>query len=188
MKLSKTCNKHLPNSVIHEQKSHKQYFFPMAKIVLLSLFLPGTAAGDSGPVREGVTLAGEPTGDGEGPRIPGRWGEVCGEKGDWAGLLCSPWLLDTPEVLTPGLRAPSVPVGRSSMDPERSWSKRRNTGWWWVVQGKLSKSNLLIHSGCLSVDCKGWTGSSANHTNFFYFCRQIHITANDFLFLIVCVS
>lgn len=34
--------------------------------------LPGTAAGDSGPVREGVTLAGEPTGEGEGPRMPGR--------------------------------------------------------------------------------------------------------------------
>lgn len=37
-----------------------------------------------------VTLAGEPTGDGEGPRMPGKWGDVCGEKGDWAGLLCSP--------------------------------------------------------------------------------------------------
>lgn len=54
------------------------------------IWLPGTAAGDSGPVREGVTLAGEPTGEGEGPRMPGRWGDVCGEKGDWAGLLCSP--------------------------------------------------------------------------------------------------
>ncbi|TNN86078.1 hypothetical protein EYF80_003495 [Liparis tanakae] len=52
--------------------------------------LPGTAAGDRGPVREVVTLAGEPTGDGEGPRMPGKWGDVCGEKGDWAGLLCSP--------------------------------------------------------------------------------------------------
>lgn len=84
------------------------------------IWLPGTAAGERGPVREGVTLAGEPTGEGEGPRMPGRWGEVCGEKGDWAGLLCSPWELDTPEVLTPGLRAPSVPVGRSSMEPDRS--------------------------------------------------------------------
>lgn len=55
-----------------------------------SLTLPGNAAGDSGPVRDGVMLAGEPTGDGEGPRVPGRWGGVCGEKGDWAGLLCSP--------------------------------------------------------------------------------------------------
>lgn len=77
-------------------------------------------AGDRGPVRGVLALAGEPAGDGEGPLMPGRWGEVWGEKGDCAGLLCSPWLLDTPEVLTPGLRAPSVPVGRSSMDPERS--------------------------------------------------------------------
>lgn len=72
------------------------YFRPfLSRIVCSSLLkpdilLPGTAAGDSGPVRDGVTLAGEPTGDGEGPRIPGRCGEVCGEKGDWAGLLCSP--------------------------------------------------------------------------------------------------
>lgn len=93
----------------------------------MPLPLPGTAAGESGPVREGVTLAGEPTGDGEGPRMPGRCGEVCGEKGDWAGLLCSPWLLDTPEVLTPGLRAPSVPVGRSSMEPDRSWQEMSHT-------------------------------------------------------------
>lgn len=91
--------------------------------------LPGTAAGDRGPVREGVTLAGEPTGDGEGPRMPGRWGEVCGEKGDWAGLLCSPWLLDTPEVLTPGLKAPSVPVGRSSMEPDKSLKEKSNRTW-----------------------------------------------------------
>lgn len=45
-------------------------------IMLEVLTLPGTAAGDSGPVRDGVTLAGEPTGDGEGPRMPGRWGGV----------------------------------------------------------------------------------------------------------------
>lgn len=86
---------------------------------------PGMLAGESGPVRGVLALAGDPAGEGEGPRMPGRWGEVWGEKGDWAGLLCSPWLLDTPEVLTPGLRAPSVPVGRSSMDPERSWKHRQ---------------------------------------------------------------
>lgn len=84
------------------------------------IWVPGIVAGERGPVREVVALAGEPAGDGEGPRMPGRWGEVWGEKGDWARLLCSPWLLDTPEVLTPGLREPSVPVGRSSMEPERS--------------------------------------------------------------------
>lgn len=77
-------------------------------------------AGDSGPVRGVLALAGEPAGEGEGPRMPCRWGEVWGEKGDWAWLLCSPWLLDTPDVLTPGLSAPSAPVGRSSMDPDRS--------------------------------------------------------------------
>lgn len=81
---------------------------------------PGMLAGDSGPVRGVLALAGEPAGEGEGPRMPCRWGEVWGEKGDWAWLLCSPWLLDTPDVLTPGLNAPSAPVGRSSMDPDRS--------------------------------------------------------------------
>lgn len=87
-------------------------------------------AGERGPVREGVALAGEPTGDGEGPRMPDMWGEVCGENGDWAGLLWSPWLLETPDVLTPGLSAPSAPVGRSSMEP-RSWEgERDNTKWW----------------------------------------------------------
>lgn len=81
---------------------------------------PGMLAGDSGPARGVLALAGEPAGDGEGPRMPWMCGDVCGEKGDWAWLLCSPWLLDTPDVLTPGLSAPSVPVGRSSMDPDRS--------------------------------------------------------------------
>lgn len=41
--------------------------------------LPGIVVGDSGPEREAEALAGEPTG-----------GEVWGEKGDCAGLLCSP--------------------------------------------------------------------------------------------------
>lgn len=37
------------------------------------IWLPaGTAAGESGPERDWATLAGEPTGDGEGPRMPGR--------------------------------------------------------------------------------------------------------------------
>lgn len=27
-------------------------------------------------------------------------------------------------MLTPGLRAPSVPVGRSSMEPDKSWKER----------------------------------------------------------------
>lgn len=82
------------------------------------------APGESGPVREAGPLAGDPTGEGEGLRMPVMWGEVWGEKGDCAGLLCSPWLLDTPDVLTPGLKAPSVPVGRSSMEPDRSCKDR----------------------------------------------------------------
>lgn len=41
--------------------------------------LPGMVAGDRGPERDAVALAGEPTG-----------GDVWGEKGDCAGLLCSP--------------------------------------------------------------------------------------------------
>lgn len=37
---------------------------------------PGMLAGDSGPVRGVLALAGEPAGEGEGPRMPGRWGDV----------------------------------------------------------------------------------------------------------------
>lgn len=37
---------------------------------------PGKLAGESGPVRGVLALAGEPAGEGEGPRIPGRWGDV----------------------------------------------------------------------------------------------------------------
>lgn len=81
---------------------------------------PGMLAGDSGPVRAALALAGEPAGEGEGPLMPGRWGEVCGEKGDWAWLFCSLWLLDTPDAFTLGLRAPSAPIGKSSMEPDRS--------------------------------------------------------------------
>lgn len=83
------------------------------------------AAGERGPERDAVALAGEPTGEGEGPRMPGRWGDVWGENGDCAGLLCSPWLLDTPDVLTPGLSAPSVPVGKSSIEPDRSYTQNK---------------------------------------------------------------
>ena len=92
-------------------------------------------AGDSGPLRPAPALAGEPAGDGEGPRMPGRWGEVWGEKG---GLLWSPWLLETPGVLTPGVLTPgvltpglmaaSVPTGRSSREPDRSWTHAGRRG------------------------------------------------------------
>ena len=83
-----------------------------------------------GPERDWLEPTGEPTGEGEGPlRNPGSRGDTCGEKGDWAGLLCSPWLLVEPEALTAELTATSVPVGRSSMEPDRSWEeKERDTG------------------------------------------------------------
>lgn len=50
----------------------------------------------------------------------GRCGDACGEKGDCAGLLCSPWLLVEPEALTAELNVASVPVGKSSMEPDKS--------------------------------------------------------------------
>ncbi len=76
-----------------------------------------------GPDRDWLEPTGDPTGEGEGPlRMLGTRGEAWGEKGDWAGLLCSPWLLVEPEALTAELRPASVPVGRSSIEPDRSWS------------------------------------------------------------------
>lgn len=50
--------------------------------------IPGILAGEIGPDRDWLLPTGEPTGEGDGP--PGmleRWGDACGEKGDWAGLL-----------------------------------------------------------------------------------------------------
>lgn len=74
-----------------------------------------------GPDRDWLEPTGDPTGEGEGPlRMLGTLGEAWGEKGDWAGLLCSPWLLVDPEALTAELRPASVPVGRSSIEPDRS--------------------------------------------------------------------
>lgn len=86
----------------------------------------GPLAGEMGPEPERdccdcVEPAGEPTGDGEGPLLwLWRCGEACGEKGDCPWLLappCSPWLL---LLLTAEPRPASVPVGRSSMEPDRS--------------------------------------------------------------------
>lgn len=85
------------------------------------IWLPGILAGEIGPDLDWLLPTGEPTGEGDGP--PGmleRWGEACGEKGDCAGLLWSPWLLVDPDALTAELRVASVPVGRSSMEPDRS--------------------------------------------------------------------
>lgn len=87
--------------------------------------IPGTLAGEIGPERDWFEPTGDPTGEGEGgPRAPGRCGEeVRGENGDGAGLLCSPWLLEEPEALAAEPRPASVPVGRSSMEPDRSCNR-----------------------------------------------------------------
>lgn len=89
--------------------------------------LPGILAGEMGPDLDWLLPTGEPTGEGDGPPgMPERCGEAWGENGDCAGLLCSPWLLVEPEALTAELRVASVPVGKSSMDPDKSWGKRKN--------------------------------------------------------------
>lgn len=91
--------------------------------------IPGILAGEIGPDRDWLLPTGEPTGEGDGP--PGmleRWGDACGEKGDWAGLLWSPWLLVEPDALTAELRVASVPVGRSSMEPDRSCERKTQHG------------------------------------------------------------
>ena len=57
----------------------------------LEVGVPGPLAGDIGPERDWPDPAGEAAGEGEGPlRMLERRGEVCGENGDWAWLLCSP--------------------------------------------------------------------------------------------------
>lgn len=87
----------------------------------VGMAVPGILAGEIGPDLDWLLPTGEPTGEGDGP--PGmleRWGDACGEKGDCAGLLWSPWLLVDPDALTAELRVASVPVGRSSMEPDRS--------------------------------------------------------------------
>ena len=52
--------------------------FPIIFLILCAQGIspPGMLAGDSGPVRGVLALAGEPAGEGEGPRMPGRWGDV----------------------------------------------------------------------------------------------------------------
>jgi hypothetical protein len=63
----------------------------------------GPLTGEIGPEpeRDWLEPTGEPTGEGDGPLPrPDRWGDAWGEKGDWDGLLCSPWLLVEPVALT----------------------------------------------------------------------------------------
>ncbi|TNN52545.1 hypothetical protein EYF80_037242 [Liparis tanakae] len=63
------------------------------------------------------------------------WVEPAGEKGDCPWLAappCSPWLLllllleEPPPTLTAEPRPASVPVGRSSIEPDRSWKGRKD--------------------------------------------------------------
>ena len=66
---------------LKKKKSHTQTDTPIRILLLIIMYLismspPGMFAGDNGPVRGVLALAGEPAGDGEGPRIPGRWGDV----------------------------------------------------------------------------------------------------------------
>lgn len=102
----------------------------------------GPLAGEMGPEPDRdcwdwVEPAGEPTGEGEGPLLwLGRCGEAWGEKGDCPWLLappCSPWLLllllEEPPALTAEPRPASVPVGRSSIEPDRSWNRRKDLQW-----------------------------------------------------------
>lgn len=107
----------------------------------------GPLAGEIGPEpeRDGwdwVEPAGDPTGEGEGPLLwPGRLGEAWGEKGDCPWLPAppgSPWLLplllplEDPPAPTAEPRPASVPVGRSSIEPERSWNASRDLQWVFV--------------------------------------------------------
>lgn len=111
----------------------------MAALPDVEVLAEGPLAGEMGPEPDRdcwdwVEPAGEPTGEGDGPLLwLGRWGEAWGEKGDCPWLLappCSPWLLlllllEEPVALTAEPRPASVPVGRSSIEPDRSWNRSR---------------------------------------------------------------
>lgn len=87
-------------------------------------------AGDIGPDRDWLLdPAGEGEGEGEGPVRAGGGsrGETWGEKGERAGVPWSPWVLPEPDA--PELTAASVPVGKSSMEPDKSW----NTDRWHIL-------------------------------------------------------
>lgn len=115
------------------------YVSRLAALPAAEVLAGGPLAGEMGPEPDRdcwdwVEPAGEPTGEGEGPLLwLGRWGEAWGENGDCPWLLppaCSPWLLlllllDEPPALTAEPRPASVPVGRSSIEPDRSWNRRK---------------------------------------------------------------
>lgn len=81
-----------------------------------------------------------------------RCGDACGEKGDCAGLLWSPWLLVDPDALTAELRAASVPVGRSSMEPDRSLSPKA------VSSGAKTSTGKLDGLSCCIKFKSSWLG------------------------------
>lgn len=143
-----SCYKlHLPSELNLIIKIHAHILLEalMASLPGAVVLAEGPLAGEMGPEPDRdcwdwVEPAGETTGEGEGPLLwLGRWGEAWGEKGDCPWLLappCSPWLLllllleePPPPPLTAEPRPASVPVGRSSIEPDRSWNRRKDLQW-----------------------------------------------------------
>lgn len=141
----------------------------------------GPLAGEMGPEPDRdcwdwVEPAGEPTGEGEGPLLwLGRWGEACGEKGDCPWLPappCSPWLLllllEEPPALTAEPRPASVPVGRSSMEPDRSWNRREALRWTFMKFSQASDERWHAAGGKFTVNL-----SSSRQNIFVVICYVI---------------
>lgn len=118
-----------------------------------AVLVGGPLTGEMGPEPERdcwdrVEPAGEPPGEGEGPLL---WLGRCGEKGDCPWLPAAPastWLLlvlllDEEPPAPPAEPSPvSVPVGRSSMEPDRSWNSRGDKQE--VFRKKKKKPRLII--------------------------------------------
>jgi len=101
--------------------------------------IPGPLAGDIGDLLCALRCPGDPTGEGDGlsPATPGwGWGEAtagwgdatpgCGDVTPGCGESCASggWLYLSFWLLSCGVElfcVPSLPVGRSSIAPERSW-------------------------------------------------------------------
>lgn len=140
--------------ILVKNKTEHHRLLNVYKYIFKAHHLPGILAGEMGPDLDWLLPAGEPTGEGDGP--PGmleRCGEAWGEKGDCAGLLCSPWLLVEPDALTAELNVASVPVGRSSMEPDKSWEERR---------GEIDKRVVAtsIHKKVHVILERSWTNSN----------------------------
>lgn len=150
----------------------------------------GPLAGEMGPEPDRdcwdwVEPAGEPTGEGEGPLLwLGRWGEAWGEKGDCPWLLvppCSPWLLllllEEPPALTVETRPASVPVGRSSMEPDRSWNRREALQWLFMKFTQASDERWHAAGGKFTVS----KFKQAQHFPAYLFCYNKIILLQVFL-------